>query len=182
MHMCESSSCRDIQAPELLVSESLRPHRRETQAERIHAQHTSVGVLCHQTFSVCFLSHFKMQLSGSPAKLALGRLPVPLNTSNYRAQSCRSRQTSLSNNDNSPVRDVACDAHAQRPPQLGLVAGAPDKDACGVGFVGELSKLATRKCVTDALDMLVRMTHRGACGCEENTGDHSETAEMEPLV
>lgn len=25
--------------------------------------------------------------------------------------------------------------------------------------------------VTDALEMLVRMTHRGACGCETNTGD-----------
>lgn len=25
--------------------------------------------------------------------------------------------------------------------------------------------------VTDAIEMLVRMTHRGACGCETNTGD-----------
>lgn len=25
--------------------------------------------------------------------------------------------------------------------------------------------------VNDALEMLVRMTHRGACGCETNTGD-----------
>jgi len=25
--------------------------------------------------------------------------------------------------------------------------------------------------VTDSLEMLVRMTHRGACGCEANTGD-----------
>ena len=25
--------------------------------------------------------------------------------------------------------------------------------------------------MTDALEMLVRMTHRGACGCEANTGD-----------
>ncbi|CAN0444766.1 unnamed protein product, partial [Hapterophycus canaliculatus] len=25
--------------------------------------------------------------------------------------------------------------------------------------------------VVDANEMLVRMTHRGACGCEENTGD-----------
>ena len=31
--------------------------------------------------------------------------------------------------------------------------------------------MATRSCVTDALEMLVRMTHRGACGCEANTGD-----------
>jgi hypothetical protein len=25
--------------------------------------------------------------------------------------------------------------------------------------------------VSDALEMLVRMSHRGACGCEANTGD-----------
>lgn len=25
--------------------------------------------------------------------------------------------------------------------------------------------------MTDAIEMLVRMTHRGACGCETNTGD-----------
>jgi glutamate synthase (NADPH/NADH) len=25
--------------------------------------------------------------------------------------------------------------------------------------------------VADALEMLVRMAHRGACGCEANTGD-----------
>lgn len=25
--------------------------------------------------------------------------------------------------------------------------------------------------VTDAVEMLVRMSHRGACGCETNTGD-----------
>jgi len=40
----------------------------------------------------------------------------------------------------------------------------------GVGFVGELSKQPSRRCVTDALKMLDRMSHRGACGCEENTG------------
>jgi len=45
------------------------------------------------------------------------------------------------------------------------------KDSCGVGFVGELNKVPTRKCITDSLTMLNRMEHRGACGCETNTGD-----------
>ena len=31
--------------------------------------------------------------------------------------------------------------------------------------------MPTRACVADALEMLVRMTHRGACGCEYHTGD-----------
>ena len=53
----------------------------------------------------------------------------------------------------------------------GLFDPANDRDACGVGFVGELSKVPTRQNVVQALEMLVRMTHRGACGCEENTGD-----------
>jgi hypothetical protein len=42
--------------------------------------------------------------------------------------------------------------------------------AGGVGFIGQLNKIATRTCITDSLTMLNRMEHRGACGCEANTG------------
>ena len=68
--------------------------------------------------------------------------------------------------------NVMCEAHAKPVPSEGLVADPKmwDKDECGVGFVGELSKQPSRKCITDAIEMLVRMAHRGACGCEENTG------------
>ncbi len=41
---------------------------------------------------------------------------------------------------------------------------------CGVGFFGDLSKRPSRRIVEQALEMLVRLKHRGACGCEENTG------------
>ena len=61
--------------------------------------------------------------------------------------------------------------HAEVPPAQGLFDPENDKDACGVGFVAELDKHPRRETVTDALEMLRRMTHRGACGCEENTGD-----------
>ncbi|ONK69929.1 uncharacterized protein A4U43_C05F28330 [Asparagus officinalis] len=54
---------------------------------------------------------------------------------------------------------------------LGLYDPSFDKDSCGVGFVAELSGEYNRKTVSDAIEMLVRMTHRGACGCEVNTGD-----------
>uniref|UniRef100_UPI001CB90AE2 glutamate synthase 1 [NADH], chloroplastic n=1 Tax=Erigeron canadensis TaxID=72917 RepID=UPI001CB90AE2 len=54
---------------------------------------------------------------------------------------------------------------------LGLYDPKFDKDACGVGFVAELSGIPNRNTVTDAIEMLVRMSHRGACGCETNTGD-----------
>ncbi|GLU12011.1 hypothetical protein SLE2022_287200 [Rubroshorea leprosula] len=54
---------------------------------------------------------------------------------------------------------------------LGLYDPSFDKDSCGVGFVAELSGESSHKTIVDALEMLVRMSHRGACGCETNTGD-----------
>ncbi|GBG74307.1 hypothetical protein CBR_g18718 [Chara braunii] len=62
--------------------------------------------------------------------------------------------------------------HSAVPRQpMGLYDPAFDSDACGVGFIAELSTKPSRKLVVEALDMLDRMSHRGACGCEENTGD-----------
>lgn len=46
-----------------------------------------------------------------------------------------------------------------------------EKDSCGVGLVAHLKKLASRQILLDANEMLVRMSHRGGCGCEPNTGD-----------
>ncbi|GFP81092.1 glutamate synthase 1 [nadh] chloroplastic [Phtheirospermum japonicum] len=70
------------------------------------------------------------------------------------------------------VRFVVKNAMSQVPEKpLGLYDPSFDKDSCGVGFVAELSGESSRKTVTDAVEMLVRMTHRGACGCETNTGD-----------
>ncbi|KAJ3670906.1 hypothetical protein LUZ60_008332 [Juncus effusus] len=54
---------------------------------------------------------------------------------------------------------------------VGLYDPSFEKDSCGVGFVAELSAEPNRETVIDAIMMLERMAHRGACGCEENTGD-----------
>ncbi|XP_038987133.1 glutamate synthase 1 [NADH], chloroplastic-like [Phoenix dactylifera] len=54
---------------------------------------------------------------------------------------------------------------------LGLYDASFDKDSCGVGFVAELSGEHNRKTIADAIEMLERMAHRGACGAETNTGD-----------
>ncbi len=40
-----------------------------------------------------------------------------------------------------------------------------------MGLVAQLKKQASRQIVIDANEMLVRMSHRGGCGCEPNTGD-----------
>ncbi|AQK97485.1 Glutamate synthase 1 [NADH] chloroplastic [Zea mays] len=74
-------------------------------------------------------------------------------------------------------RAAARDAEVVRPlsklpnSSIGLYDPSFERDACGVGFVAELSGDYKRETVNDAIEMLERMAHRGACGCEKNTGD-----------
>jgi len=60
---------------------------------------------------------------------------------------------------------------ASFPPKLGLYDPAFEHDACGVGFIAQIKGKKTHDIVSGALTMLEHMDHRGACGCEENTGD-----------
>ncbi|HLZ17090.1 MAG TPA: hypothetical protein VKQ08_08615, partial [Cyclobacteriaceae bacterium] len=53
----------------------------------------------------------------------------------------------------------------------GLYDPSFEKDSCGVGFVANIKGRKSHQIVSDALTMLERMAHRGACGCEPNTGD-----------
>jgi glutamate synthase (NADPH) large chain len=46
-----------------------------------------------------------------------------------------------------------------------------EKDSCGVGFIANIKGRKSHQIISDALTMLERMAHRGACGCEPNTGD-----------
>ena len=54
---------------------------------------------------------------------------------------------------------------------LGLYDPAFEHDACGIGFVAHIKGIKAHQNVTDALTILENMEHRGACGCEINTGD-----------
>jgi glutamate synthase (ferredoxin) len=55
--------------------------------------------------------------------------------------------------------------------RAGLYTPATEHDACGVGFVAHLKGRASHAIVEQALTILKNLQHRGACGCEENTGD-----------
>src|SRR6185295_18170342 len=46
-----------------------------------------------------------------------------------------------------------------------------EHDACGVGFVVHIKGEKSHEIVEQALTVLENLDHRGACGCEENTGD-----------
>ena len=54
---------------------------------------------------------------------------------------------------------------------LGLYNPAYEHDACGIGFVANIKGVKSHQNVIDGLTILENMEHRGACGCEVNTGD-----------
>jgi glutamate synthase (ferredoxin) len=62
--------------------------------------------------------------------------------------------------------------NSHRPaPAQGLYDPQFEHDACGVGFISHLKGQKSHGIVADALTILVNLDHRGACGCEKNTGD-----------
>jgi glutamate synthase (NADPH) large chain len=61
--------------------------------------------------------------------------------------------------------------HEDQSRQGSLYLPQEEHDACGVGFVADMKGRKSHDIIQDALTMLVNMEHRGACGCDPNTGD-----------
>lgn len=59
----------------------------------------------------------------------------------------------------------------ERLPEQGLYNPDFEHDACGVGFVAHIKGQKSHQQVRDALTMLENMEHRGACGCDPESGD-----------
>ena len=57
------------------------------------------------------------------------------------------------------------------PEAQGLYSPGHEHDACGVGFVVDMKGRRSHAIVAQALEVLKNLLHRGACGCEVNTGD-----------
>jgi glutamate synthase (ferredoxin) len=57
------------------------------------------------------------------------------------------------------------------PEKQGLYDPAFERDACGVGFVVDIKGRKSHAILAQAIQVLRNLDHRGACGCEENTGD-----------
>src|SRR5436189_5874307 len=53
----------------------------------------------------------------------------------------------------------------------GLYSPAFEHDSCGIGFVANFKGNKSHQIVSDALTILENMEHRGACGCDPNSGD-----------
>ena len=54
------------------------------------------------------------------------------------------------------------------PPKQGLYDPSFEHDSCGIGFVVNIKGEKSNKIVRNAIQVLLNLEHRGACGCEAN--------------
>src|SRR5271166_3866944 len=57
------------------------------------------------------------------------------------------------------------------PPAQGLYHPAQEHDACGIGFVANVRGQKSHAIISKGIQVLLNLTHRGACGCDPETGD-----------
>ena len=57
------------------------------------------------------------------------------------------------------------------PPAQGLYHPAHEHDACGIGFVASISGTKSHDIIEKGIHVLLNLAHRGACGCDPETGD-----------
>ncbi len=57
------------------------------------------------------------------------------------------------------------------PEPQGLYHPQNEHDACGIGFVVNIKNEPSHDIITKGIQILVNLTHRGACGCDPETGD-----------
>ena len=54
---------------------------------------------------------------------------------------------------------------------MGLYDPRFEHDACGIGLICHIKGRKSHDIIRDGLKILENLTHRGACGCDETTGD-----------
>ncbi|MCX6627716.1 MAG: glutamate synthase large subunit [Candidatus Solibacter sp.] len=57
------------------------------------------------------------------------------------------------------------------PPAQGLYDPHHEHDACGIGFVANIKGQKSHDIIVKGIQVLINLTHRGACGCDPETGD-----------
>jgi glutamate synthase domain-containing protein 1 len=57
------------------------------------------------------------------------------------------------------------------PPAQGLYHPAQEHDACGIGFVANVRGQKSHEIIEKGIQVLLNLAHRGACGCDPETGD-----------
>ena len=57
------------------------------------------------------------------------------------------------------------------PAPQGLYHPRHEHDACGIGFVANIKGQKSHDIIVKGIQVLINLTHRGACGCDPETGD-----------
>ena len=57
------------------------------------------------------------------------------------------------------------------PPKQGFFDPQSEYDACGVGFIVNIKGKKTHDIIRQGIQILENLAHRGACGCDPETGD-----------
>ena len=57
------------------------------------------------------------------------------------------------------------------PAPQGLYDPRFEHDACGIGFVANIKGQKSHEIIVKGIQVLMNLTHRGACGCDSETGD-----------
>ena len=57
------------------------------------------------------------------------------------------------------------------PVAQGLYDPRNEHDACGIGFVVNIQGVQSHDIIAKGLQILINLAHRGACGCDPETGD-----------
>lgn len=61
------------------------------------------------------------------------------------------------------------------PQAQGLYNPNQEHEACGVGFIAAIDGKRCHKILRDAETLSLRMNHRGACACDNDTGQSKQT-------
>src|SRR6266403_1914358 len=70
-----------------------------------------------------------------------------------------------------PLGEEGLREHSWRPPAEGLYDPSLEKDSCGVGFIANIKGKKSRQIVSDAINILCNLEHRGAVGADPRAGD-----------
>src|SRR6266705_2661573 len=70
-----------------------------------------------------------------------------------------------------PLHEDSRREHDGRPPAEGLYDPSLEKDSCGVGFIANIKGKKSHQIVSDAMNILCNLEHRGAVGADPRFGD-----------
>src|SRR5208337_16440 len=95
------------------------------------------------------------------------RLSTEKRVSRISPLSIGNRQSKIGN-----VSDMShCFTSRGLPQPQGLYDPRNEHDACGIGFVANISGEKSHDIILKGIEILINLTHRGACGCDPQTGD-----------